>query len=586
MSETLREPQASPLDPSRSALDWIHRLVMAPAAEQTDWSALLDSLSAAFTASAAGLATFPEGVPLCIRPAPGHESPAEALLPWREHPEAMERLLASRGALTLPRSGGGSVLVTVLGTPERGGWLLWLEDAGRTQWSESETSLLVLAGHALTHRLTQEGEQPCWAKQLDRALRRQRMETAAHLVRRLAHDFGNVLTGILGFSELALSQQLPPGSSLHTFLSEIHRSAQNGAQYTNQLRLFARRQSTSNRSCNVAAVLAEEKRRLQPLLSADVLLKLDLGTNLPLVAVEPDALKQALAIVLENAREALSGAGVIEVSLRTVQLNAAEAGELFGEVRPGEHLEIRVADSGSGFSAEVERQLFADPFFSSKARKRGFGLATAYGILSAHRGGLELRRRPEGGAIARLLLPVAAVAAPAAPSVAANTPARSLADPHSPQSAAPKDRILVVDDDPMILQLIAATLERAGYRVQTAVSAEAAFKSYRSAGDDPFRLVLSDVLMPDVNGIDLARRLLAHDANVSVLFMSGQVPAEILHQNFDPGRFEVLSKPFRSEGLIFAVRTAIDRAAAQRRKSAGRMTSQPAAIPHSDNRIP
>ena len=111
----------------------------------------------------------------------------------------------------------------------------------------------------------------------------------------------------------------------------------------------------------------------------------------------------------------------------------------------------------------------------------------------------------------------------------------------------------------MILQLVSTTLERAGFLVQAVSSAEEALKSYSNSLADPFCLVLSDVLMPEVNGVDLARRLLAQDANVSVLFMSGQIPVEIMHQAFGPGRFELLSKPFRPEGLIHAVRAAIDR---------------------------
>jgi signal transduction histidine kinase/ActR/RegA family two-component response regulator len=567
-----------PLDSSRSVLEFVHRLLFRVAEDHAHLAGLLEELSAAFTASAAGLATFPEGVPLSIHPAPPGQSLPEAALPWREQSDLIERLLRARGALTVPRSAGGSYLVTVLGTPERGGWLLWLEDAGRTQWSESEGSLLVLVGLALTHRLTRDETRPPWTAQLDRALRRQRMDAAARVVRRLAHDFGNVLTGILGFSELALGQQLTPSSPLHAYLSEVHRSAQNGAQYTSQLRLFARRQATSMHSCDLAAVLAEEEKRLQSLLGANVQLKLDLPANLPAVAVESEPLRQALAVVLDNAREAITGAGVIEVSVRIVSLNALEAQEFFGDVRPGTHLEIRVADTGSGLTAEAQRQLFAEPFFSTKPRKRGFGLAMAYGILSAYRGGLELLRRSEGGTIARLVLPVAGgtnVSPVQKPGGTGVSPVGGTGvspvggtgvSPVGGTSVPPvrKERILVVDDDPMILQLIATTLERAGYRVLAVGSAEEALKSYRNAAGDPFRLVLSDVLMPDINGIDLARRLLAQDANVSVLFMSGQVPVEIMHQAFGLGRFELLSKPFRPEGLIRAVRAAIDRTAGMR----------------------
>src|SRR5262249_8535521 len=111
-----------------------------------------------------------------------------------------------------------------------------------------------------------------------------------------------------------------------------------------------------------------------------------------------------------------------------------------------------------------------------------------------------------------------------------------------------------------ILQFTATTLERAGYRTQTATNAEEAWNNYNNAASDPFKLILSDVLMPETNGFDLARSLMAQDANVPILFMSGQVPPEIMQQLFGAGRFELLSKPFRPEGLVRAVRAAIERA--------------------------
>jgi signal transduction histidine kinase len=260
------------------------------------------------------------------------------------------------------------------------------------------------------------------------------MEVAAHVVRRLAHDFGNVLTGILGFSELALSDKEASRSPLREYLSEVHRGAQSGAQYTNQLRLFARQRASSNRSCNLAKVLAElsdEGRTgsvscrvegsINPAANAagpslvpraSVQLKLHLPDELPDVAVEFEALRHVFTIVLDNAREAIVGAGVIDISARTVHVSAGEAAALLGDVRSGKHLEIRIADNGAGLTPEVKRQLFAEPFFSTKSRKRGFGLAMAYGILSAHRGGLELLPRLEGGTIARLVVPLAALAGP------------------------------------------------------------------------------------------------------------------------------------------------------------------------------
>ena len=167
----------------------------------------------------------------------------------------------------------------------------------------------------------------------------------------------------------------------------------------------------------------------------------------------------------------------------------------------------------------------------------------AYGILAAHRGGLELLRRPEGGTIARLVLPVVGGTG-VSPVGGVGGTGVSPVKP-SPQ----KNRVLVVDDDPMILQLVSTTLERAGFLVQAVSSAEEALKSYSNSLADPFCLVLSDVLMPEVNGVDLARRLLAQDANVSVLFMSGQIPVEIMQSGIRSGALRVVIQALSSRGI-------------------------------------
>lgn len=382
------------------------------------------------------------------------------------------------------------------------------------------------------------------AGHLDRDICRQRMEHAAAIVRRLAHDFGNFLTGILGFSELALSQQAPTSSPLHSYLEEIHRGAQNAAHYTNQLRLFARRNSPCNRSCHLAEALAAEENRLQAARGANVQIKNLLPNELPAIAVERELLQQLLAVVLENAWEASTGPGVIEVSAAIVQLEASEAQVFIGAVRPGIYVEIRISDSGGGLTPEAQRQLFAEPFFSTKSPKRGFGLAMAYGILSSHRGGLDLLNRPEGGTIARLIVPVAELSAPIAPSAS--------------QRIQTNERILIVDDDPMILHVIQRTLEPAGFRIHTAATAAEALRAYNAADADPFRLVVSDVLMPEMNGVELAQRLMAQNAKVPILFMSGEIDTEMMQQCFGSGRVDFLPKPFRPDGLLRAVRAAID----------------------------
>jgi DNA-binding NtrC family response regulator len=123
------------------------------------------------------------------------------------------------------------------------------------------------------------------------------------------------------------------------------------------------------------------------------------------------------------------------------------------------------------------------------------------------------------------------------------------------------EKVLVVDDDPMILKLCSATLEQAGYRVHTAADGAQAFDSYQAAGREPFRLVVSDVVMPRMTGVDLARRLRDQDATLGVVFMSGQVGPNLPNEEFAGGPCDFLPKPFRPDGLLNAVRTALDRAA-------------------------
>jgi signal transduction histidine kinase/ActR/RegA family two-component response regulator len=535
--------------PSRAALDLVHGYLSRPALEQPPLDHLLAELATAFAACGAGLASLPDG-------ATSARHPAEATAP-----PCLDVARAARGTVTLERAGGGSFLLAPVADPAQGpAWALWLEDDRRAAWPDDEAAALHLAGLSLS-RWLQGADRPRWADQLDLLARQQRLETAADVTRRIAHDFGNVLTGILGFIELALAQQVPANTALHSHLTEVYRSAQAGAQFTHQLRLFSRRQSTTSRSCLLAGVLAEEEARVRGLdRDGQWALSVSVPTDLPPVALDADHLRQVLAALLDNAREALAGPGSITVSARAAELSAADCLGLFGAVRPGPHVEVCIADTGSGLSPEAQRRLFAEPFFTTKPRRRGFGLAIAYGILHAHRGGLRLYPGAEHGALARVVLP-------AAP--------RSALVPHAGTAAAlgqgngsereVGEKVLVVDDDPQVLRYVASTLQQAGYRVQAVSNAEDAWQSYLAQNADPFRLVLSDVVMPRTTGIDLARRLLANDGLVRVLFMSGRVAPDFTRQGLAPNRIDLLTKPFAPDGLLRAVRSALDRLEGGRR---------------------
>jgi CheY-like chemotaxis protein len=356
-------------------------------------------------------------------------------------------------------------------------------------------------------------------------------------VRRVAHDYGNILTGILGFSELALAQA-PADSPIRSYLTEIHRSALAGQRLTNTLRLCTRRQWPQEQPARLAPLMAEEVRRLRTSFPA-ARLEVCLSPDLPPVALEEEPLRHVLVQLLDNAAEAVSSGGSVRLAARAVRFTPDDCLEQGGPAEPGPYVEATVEDTGGGLSPEVQRGLVAELFFTTKTRHRGYGLAVVRGILAAHGGALRVEPAADGGTIARVYLPVAP------------TPAEQPAAP-------PTVRVLVVDDDPLILHLVRTTLQRAGYQVETAASAREALRSFTEAAE-PFRLVLTDLVMPHVSGPDLVRQLQTHDAGVNVLFMSGQVVPGAAPSPLPGTSFNLLAKPFRPEGLLRAVRTALER---------------------------
>jgi signal transduction histidine kinase/ActR/RegA family two-component response regulator len=532
-------------NPSQGFLDYVHHLLAVPADGPRNLPALLAELTQAFAARGAGLASLPDGSPLLSYPSMDGTMPSRR--PWQEETSLLARVRESVSAVSYTAPGQGEYLLLAVCPPGLSGWLLWLEDHGRGGWTSAETSALALAGYGLLQCSHAAGKRAGWAAQMERLARRQQLDAAARITRRLAHDFGNVLTGILGFSDLSLSEVDEDASLLHKFLTELQQSAQNGVRFVERLRHFAHHSANPRAAAALGPSLAREEARVRKVSEGAVTLQLDLPRDLPLLAIDAENLNRVLEIIIENAREACHpGGGLIRVTAQAVTLDDRDCLDFYGDPRPGSHVEITVADDGVGLSAEAESCLFSQLFYTSKSRRRGLGLTAAYGLLRCHRGGLSLTNRVEGGALARIIVPVSAQAAHTGIATAVTAISRG-------------ESILVVDDDPMVLQFVCSTLGQAGYRVRATSSSREAFNLYTSSPES-YRLVVSDVLMPEVNGLDLARQLYDWDAGVRMLFMSGHVSPEF--QALDAGgcAFDLLAKPFRPEALLRAVRTAIDRA--------------------------
>lgn len=519
-------------DASRAALDFVHGELVRGTNDASSLDHLLKRLTKAFGATASGLGEIQAGslVPSCCT---GHDaSDATVSLPFAANAATSTELEQGPGAVLLAGLAGEHIAAARVGLQGQLIRFIWIaRSAGLPKWTNGEIAALELAALCLA-RTFAGNDKPRWAKQAQRLDRQRILDLTAQVTRRLAHDFGNILTGILGFSELALGQNVANNSALHSYISEVNKAANAGAMFTHQLRLLSRRQAGTTGTTPLGDFLPDELRRFQTLWGTSCSLRLENEETLPSVPLGAEPLRHILQALLENAREAVSQVtrpGVV-IQVRQACLTAEDCADFYGNVLPGPHVDIRVVDNGPGPSAEAARHLFREPFFTTKPHKRGFGLTLVYGLLTAHRGGIDLHAGLHGGAVARMVLPVT--------------------------DAPIKTKVLVVDDDPLILQFVCTTLLGAGYDVQRATTVAEACQNYAARVPD---LVVSDLAMPNENGIDLARRLLNENAKVRLLFMSGHSPTEYAGDEC-VSHFQFLAKPFRPDGLLRAVREALGRA--------------------------
>jgi signal transduction histidine kinase len=373
--------------------------------QPTSAETLLAGLARTFDASAAGLANLVQELPASPRrvDSAGREAPPQPW-PWEQQPGLPEKARDVATAIPLRVAGGPSLLVAHLRLEDDSARLLWVEDEEQRAWSADEAAALWLAGQVLAHLPPLADDGTTQDPRLGRQQWQQRLCDAAVVSGKLAHDFGNVLTGILGFAELALAH-LPASSPAHRYVNEVYQAAQQGLGLTQQMQTFGQRNPHRVQPTALAPLLAGEQARLGPGLPSGVTLQVNVPADLPPVAMDAEALRQVLDALVQNAREALGGRGSITIAARRHDLTAEECLDLVGKPVPGPCIEVSVADTGCGLSPEVRERLFNEPFFTTKVRRRGWGLALVHGILRAHGGGFRMDPRPGGGTFVRLFVP-------------------------------------------------------------------------------------------------------------------------------------------------------------------------------------
>ena len=386
-------------------------------------------------------------------------------------------------------------------------------------------------------------------KQLEQQFQQaQKMEAVGRLAGGVAHDFNNLLTAILGSADLVLDD-LKPNAPEREEIQEIRRAALRAADLTRQLLAFSRQQVISPTVLNPNEVVANMDKLLRRLLGEDVDLRTVLTREPGSIKADPSQLEQVIVNLAVNARDAMPAGGKLTIETQNVELDQEYARDHVS-AQPGSYVMLAVSDTGSGMDAATQARIF-EPFFTTKEKGKGtgLGLATVYGIVKQSGGWIWVYSEPGHGTTFKIYLPrVTEAAAPAAPSPAPSVSVRGT------------ETVLLVEDEEMIRNLVQKVLKANGYTVLVAASGRDA-ERVAEQHDGPIHLLVTDVVMPGMNGREVAQRLAGARAGIQVLYLSGYTDDAIVHHGvLEPG-VAFLQKPFTPAMLGRKVREVLDSAA-------------------------
>ena len=374
----------------------------------------------------------------------------------------------------------------------------------------------------------------------------QRMEAVGRLAGGVAHDFNNLLTIIRGYCQLAL-EDLEAENPLRPGIEEIFKAGTRAANLTRQLLAFSRRQVLELKNVDLNALVGDLQKMLRRLIGEDIELLFRPGQGLGRVRTDPGQIEQVVVNLAVNARDAMPEGGRLVIETDNVEVDEVHArGHL--AVSPGPHVRLSVSDTGCGMTPEVRERAF-EPFFTTKEKGKGtgLGLSTVYGIVKQCGGDVWVYSEPGHGAAFRIYLPRVEGAGEAE--------ARAL------EKAAPArgtETVLVVEDDEPLRRLTVSMLRRLGYQALDAPRGGDALLLFEHLSGS-IHLVLTDVIMPGLNGAQLVDRLRKIRQDVPVLYMSGYTDDAIGHHGVLEEGIPFLQKPFTAEMLAEKVRAVLDR---------------------------
>ncbi|HMG76583.1 MAG TPA: PAS domain S-box protein [Pyrinomonadaceae bacterium] len=383
-------------------------------------------------------------------------------------------------------------------------------------------------------------------KQLEEQLRQsQKMEAIGQLAGGVAHDFNNLLTAINGYSGLAL-QRIDDNHPLRSYLEEIKKAGDRAANLTRQLLAFGRKQILQPLPINLNDVVTDMSKMLRRLIGEDVQLTAKLNPALKKIKADPGQIEQVLVNLVVNARDAMPQGGILTIETATVDLDQEYAGRHVG-VLPGQYVMLAVSDTGTGIDEATQARIF-DPFFTTKEKGKGtgLGLSTVYGIVKQSGGSIWVYSEPGHGTTFRVYLPQLATA-----------PKKTEVRVAEPALAGGSETILLVEDEDVVRGLATKILEQSGYRVLAAARGKEAIRLGQECAE-PIHLLLTDVVMPETSGKEVADCLRELLPGLRVVFMSGYTDEAIVHHGVLDSNVEFIQKPFTPNALVRKVREVLD----------------------------
>lgn len=378
----------------------------------------------------------------------------------------------------------------------------------------------------------------------DQLAQGQRLEALGRLAGGVAHDFNNLLTSILGYADLALGRALE-GSALRDDILEIKRAAERSADLVRRLLTFARQQTIAPRLLDLNERVGDLHRMLCRLVGEDIQTAWFPGPGLWRVRIDPSQVDQILTNLVANARDAIAGPGKITIETENVTIDPAYCATHAG-FAAGDYVMLAVTDDGCGMTPEVVEHAF-EPFFTTKGARggTGLGLATVYGIVKQNGGFINVYSEPGCGATFKIYLPAAKNADHE------NEPVQ-----HDARVCGGSETLLMVEDDEAVLKLGRRVLEGLGY---TVLSARTPVEAIRIAAGHagPVDLLITDVVLPEMNGKQLAERLRASRPGLRCLYISGYTANVIAHHGVLDAGIHFVQKPFTRETLALGVRAAL-----------------------------